>query len=56
MRLALLDEPKLASDAMGPLPPFLTQEERDRLKVDSTFDPFRRINSFYTNEYQTAAW
>ena len=34
----------------------LTQEERDRLKVDSTFDPFRRINSFYTNEYQTAAW
>ena len=29
----------------------LTPEERDRLKVDSTFDPFRKINSFYTNEY-----
>jgi hypothetical protein len=34
----------------------LTQEERDRLKVDSTFDPFRKINSFYTNEYQLGAW
>ena len=34
----------------------LTQEERERLKVNSTFDPFRKINSFYTNEYQTGAW
>ena len=29
----------------------LTQEERERLKVNSTFDPFRKINSFYTNEF-----
>lgn len=34
----------------------LTQDERDRLKVNETFDPFRKINSFYTNEYQTTAW
>ena len=34
----------------------LTQEERERLKVNSTFDPFRKINSFYTNEYQTGDW
>jgi hypothetical protein len=24
--------------------------------VASTFDPFRKINSFYTNEYQAASW
>ena len=29
----------------------LTQDERERLKVNSTFDPFRKINSFYTNEF-----
>ena len=34
----------------------LTQEERDRLKVESTFDPFRKVNSFYTNEYQESNW
>lgn len=34
----------------------LTSEERDRFKVNSTFDPFRKINSFYTNEYQASAW
>jgi hypothetical protein len=26
------------------------------LKVANTFDPFRKINSFYTNEYQAASW
>jgi hypothetical protein len=34
----------------------LKPEERDRLKVANTFDPFRKINSFYTNEFHTAAW
>lgn len=34
----------------------LTPEERDRLKVSNTFDPFRKINSFYTNEYQATSW
>jgi len=29
----------------------LTAEERERLKVESTFDPFRKINCFYTNEF-----
>jgi len=29
----------------------LTPEERERFKVNSAFDPFRKINSFYTNEY-----
>jgi len=30
----------------------LSPEEQKRLNVDSTFNPFRKINSFYTNEYQ----
>lgn len=34
----------------------LTPEERERLQVGSTFDPFRKINCFYTNEYQAATW
>lgn len=34
----------------------LTVEEQKRLNVDKTFDPFRKINSFYTNEYQAATW
>jgi hypothetical protein len=34
----------------------LTPEERERFKVNSAFDPFRKINSFYTNEYQTSSW
>jgi hypothetical protein len=34
----------------------LSQEERERFKVASTFDPFRKINCFYTNEYQAATW
>ena len=34
----------------------LSQEDRERLQVNSTFDPFRKINYFYTNEYQTASW
>lgn len=34
----------------------LTAEERDRLKVSSAFDPFRKINSFYTNEYLESSW
>jgi hypothetical protein len=29
----------------------LSPEEQKRLNVDSTFNPFRKINSFYTNEY-----
>jgi hypothetical protein len=29
----------------------LTPEERERFKVNNTFDPFRKINSFYTNEF-----
>jgi hypothetical protein len=29
----------------------LTPEEQERLKVNSSFDPFRNINSFYTDEY-----
>ena len=34
----------------------LTQEERDAFKVQSTFDPFRKINSFYTTEFQVTNW
>lgn len=34
----------------------LSPEEQKRLNVDSTFNPFRKINSFYTNEYQAANW
>lgn len=34
----------------------LTDDERKRLNVDNTFTPFRRINAFYTNEYQAQAW
>ena len=34
----------------------LTAEQRERLNVNQTFDPFRKINSFYTNEYQVIAW
>lgn len=34
----------------------LSTEEQKRLNVDSTFDPFRKVNSFYTNEYQAQAW
>jgi hypothetical protein len=34
----------------------LTPEEQERLKVNSSFDPFRNINSFYTDEYQANAW
>lgn len=30
----------------------LSPEEQKRLNVDNTFNPFRKINSFYTNEYQ----
>ena len=26
------------------------------MNVDSTFSPFRKINSFYTNEYQAQTW
>ena len=26
------------------------------MNVDSTFNPFRKINSFYTNEYQAQNW
>ena len=29
----------------------LTPEEQKRLSVDQTFNSFRKINSFYTNEY-----
>lgn len=34
----------------------LSPEEQKRLNVDNTFTPFRKINSFYTNEYQAQAW
>jgi len=34
----------------------LTTEERERLNVNATFDPFRKINSFYTNEFQASSW
>ena len=34
----------------------LTTEEQKRLNVDETFSPFRKINSFYTNEYQVQNW
>jgi hypothetical protein len=34
----------------------LTPEEQQRLNVESTFDPFRKINSFYTGEYQIHHW
>lgn len=34
----------------------LSPEEQKRLNVDSAFNPFRKINSFYTNEYQAQNW
>ena len=34
----------------------LTPEQRERLNVTQTFDSFRKINTFYTNEYQVIAW
>jgi dynein heavy chain 2 len=34
----------------------LSPEDQKRLNVDSTFDPFRKINAFYHNEYQSISW
>lgn len=34
----------------------LTAEQRERLNVSRTFDSFKKINTFYTNEYQVTAW
>lgn len=34
----------------------LSAEEQDRFKVASTFDSFRKINPFYTNEYYQSEW
>lgn len=34
----------------------LTSEERDEMKVEGFFAPFRKINSFYTNEILVDTW
>ena len=34
----------------------LTIEEQKRLNVDNTFDPFRKINAFYNNQYSNHHW
>ena len=34
----------------------LSVEEQKRLNVDQTFNSFKKVNSFYTNEYQAQAW
>jgi dynein heavy chain 2 len=34
----------------------LTSEERDEMKVEGFFAPFRKINSFYTNEMLADTW
>jgi len=48
LRISIIFELRSQHDELLRL---LTPEERDRLKVQNTFDPFRKINSFYTNEY-----
>lgn len=34
----------------------LTSEEQQRLNVDETFQPFRKINSFQCSEYFQHLW
>ena len=34
----------------------LSPEDQSRLNVESAFQPFREINCFYHNEYQTGLW
>jgi len=34
----------------------LSSEEQKEMKVESFFDPFRNINSFYLNEMLVASW
>jgi len=34
----------------------LSAEEQKNMKVESFFDPFRKINSFYTNEVLVDTW
>ena len=34
----------------------LTTEEREEMKVEGFFSPFRKINSFYTNEMLADTW
>jgi len=34
----------------------LSPEDQNRLNVESAFEPFRAINCFYHNEYQSSQW
>jgi len=34
----------------------LSEEEQKEMKVEGFFDPFRKINSFYTNEILVDTW